>query len=50
MSQGSKEGHLLQLPKIQLLLPYLTLNMPGFSESSKDFGEGADSTPPPPPV
>ena len=38
MNQGSKAGHLPQLPKILLLLPYLTLNKPGFSESSKvDF-------------
>ena len=38
MSQGSKAGHLPQLPKIRLLLPYLTLNRPGFSESSKTGG------------
>ena len=51
MSKGSKAGHLPQLPKIRLLLPYLTLNRPGFSESIK-AGEGeegeegeADSTP-----
>ena len=48
MSQRSKAGHLLQLPEIRLLLPYLTLNRPGFSESSNaggGGGEGADSTP-----
>ena len=45
MSQGSKAGHLPQLPKIRLLLPYLTLNRPGFSESCKaGEGGGADST------
>ena len=38
MSQRSKAGHLPQLPKIRLLLPYLTLNRPGFSESSKAGG------------
>ena len=38
MSQGSKAGHLSHLPKIQLLLPYLTLNRLGFSESSKAGG------------
>ena len=44
MSQRNKAGHLPQLPKIRLLLPYLTLNRPGFSESSK-AGEG--QIPPP---
>ena len=39
MSQGSKAGHLPQLPKLRLLLPYLTLNRPGFSESSKARGQ-----------
>ena len=39
MSRGSKAGHLPQLPKIQLLLPYLTLNRPGFSESSNVRGQ-----------
>ena len=39
MSQGSKVGHLPQLPKIQLLLPYLTLNRPGFSKPSKVRGQ-----------
>ena len=39
MSQGSKAGHLPQLPKIQLLLPYLTLNRPGFSKPSKAKGQ-----------
>ena len=39
MSQGSKAGHLPQLPKIRLLLPFLTLNRPGFSESSKARGQ-----------
>ena len=41
MSQGSKAGHLPQLFKIQLLLPYLTMNRPGFSKPSK--ARGADS-------
>ena len=46
MSQRSKAGHLRQLHKIRLVLPYLTLNRPGFSESSKALGGGgADSTP-----
>ena len=39
MSQASKAGHLPQLPKIRLLLPYLTLNRTGFSESSKARGK-----------
>ena len=39
MSQGSKAGHLPQLPKIRLLLPYLTLNGLGFSECSKARGQ-----------
>ena len=39
MSQGSKAGHLPQLPKIRLLLPYLILNMPGFSKPSKARGQ-----------
>ena len=39
MSQGSKAGHLPQLPKIRLLLPFLTLNRAGFSESSKVRGQ-----------
>ena len=47
MSQGSKAGYLPQLRKIQLLLPYLTLNRPGFSKSTKvrggGGGGGADS-------
>ena len=47
MSQGSKAGHLLQLPKIWLLLLYLTLNRLGFSESSE--AEGGGQIPPPPP-
>ena len=38
MSQRSKAGHLPQLPKIRLLLPFLTLNRPSFSESSKARG------------
>ena len=47
MSQGSKAGHLPQLPKIRLLLPYLTLNKPGFSEYSKaEEGEGGGQIPP----
>ena len=39
MSQGSKAGHLPQLSKIQLLLPYLTMNRPGFSKPSKASGQ-----------
>ena len=39
MSQGSKAGHLPQLPIIRLLLPFLTLNRPGFSGSSKARGQ-----------
>ena len=39
MSQGSKAGHLPQLPKIRLLLPYLTLNRPGFSKPIKARGQ-----------
>ena len=39
MSQGSKAGHLPKLPKIRLLLPYLTLNRPGFSKPSKARGQ-----------
>ena len=35
MSQGSKAGHLPQVPKSRLLLPFLTLNRLGFSESSE---------------
>ena len=35
MSQGSKAGHLPQLSKIRLLLPYLTMKRPGFSKPSK---------------
>ena len=39
MSQGSKAGHLPQRSKIRLLLPFLTLNRLGFSESSKARGQ-----------
>ena len=39
MSQGSKAGHLPQLSKIPLLLPYLTMNRPGFSKPSKARGQ-----------
>ena len=39
MSQGSKADHLPQLPKIRLLLPFLTLDRLGFSESSKTRGQ-----------
>ena len=39
MSQGSKAGHLPQLPKIRLLLPYVTMNRPGFSKPSKAKGQ-----------
>ena len=39
MSQGNKADHLPQLPKIRLLLPYLTLNRPGFSKPSKARGQ-----------
>ena len=39
MSQGSKAGHLPQLSKIRLLLPYLTINMPGFSKPCKARGQ-----------
>ena len=39
MSQGTKAGHLEQLSKIQLLLPYLTMNRPGFSKPSKARGQ-----------
>ena len=39
MSQGSKAGHLPQLSKIRLLLPYLTMNRPGFSKPSKARGQ-----------
>ena len=39
MSQGSKAGHLPQLSKIRLLLPYLTKNRPGFSKPSKARGQ-----------
>ena len=39
MSQASKAGHLPQLQKIRLLLPYLTLNRPGFSKPSKARGQ-----------
>ena len=39
MSQGSKAGHLPQLPKIQLLLQYVTMNRPGFSKPSKAKGQ-----------
>ena len=39
MSQGSKAAHLPQLRKIRLLPPFLTLNRPGFSESSKARGQ-----------
>ena len=39
MSQGSNVGHLPQLPKLRLLLPFLTHNRPGFSESSKARGQ-----------
>ena len=39
MSHGSKEGHLPQLPKVRLLLPYLKLNRPGFSKPSKARGQ-----------
>ena len=45
MSQGSKAGHPPQVPKIRLLLPYLTLNRPGFSKSSKAEMGGADFIP-----
>ena len=38
MSQGSKAGHLPQISKIWLLLPYLTMNRPGFSKPSKARG------------
>ena len=39
MSQESKAGHLPQLSKIRLLLPYLTMNRPGFSNPSKARGK-----------
>ena len=39
MSQESKAGHLPQLSKIRLLLPYLTINRPGFSKPSKARGQ-----------
>ena len=39
MSQGSKAGHLPQLSKIRLLLPYVTMNRPGFSKPSKAKGQ-----------
>ena len=39
MSQGSKAGHLSQLSKIRLLLPFLTMNRPGFSKPSKARGQ-----------
>ena len=39
MSQGSKAGHLPQPSKIQLLLPYVTMNRPGFSNPSKAKGQ-----------
>ena len=51
MSQRRKAGNLPQLPKIRLLIPYLTLNRPWLfrktaSESSK-AGEGEGQIPPP---
>ena len=39
MTQGSKAGHLPQLSKIRQLLPYLTMNRPGFSKPSKARGQ-----------
>ena len=39
MSQENKAGHLPQLSKIRLLLPYLTMNRPGFSKLSKARGQ-----------
>ena len=39
MSQESKAGHLPQPSKIRLLLPYVTINRPGFSKSSKAKGQ-----------
>ena len=38
MSQGSKAGHLPQLPN-SAAATFLTLNRPGFSESSKARGQ-----------
>ena len=35
MSQGTKAGHLPQLSKIRLLLPYLTMNRPGSAKPSE---------------